>query len=219
MLRGRLHLRLDQVENNWAALGFAGTLGLTPNETLDIHFDRGLLFDPHNRALPCLRAFLKSARQWIERKGHRTTYIWAIENIGDGYGIHAHLLIHVPPALSVRFHQLRTRWAWKAGLNLGAKNVIKRKPLPTVNHAIGKLKYMTKDLDPRHWPIFTDIAGRVHLHDSGKPSDQEIYTKKCGVSRNIDAKARRAYQAQRQAATVRRLGRGQLGQPLAASIA
>ncbi|WP_126174614.1 rolling circle replication-associated protein [Altericroceibacterium xinjiangense] len=189
----RLNLTLEQVQNNWAALGFADHLELRPNLTLDIHFDRGDLFDPVNRASGSLQAFLKSARQWIERKGSKTAYIWVLESRGDSDGIHAHILIHVPPALTRRFHDLRPRWARKAGLNMQIGKVIHREDMPTLEATKGKLQYMSKDLHPKHWPIF-QAGGRIHLHDCGKPSDQPIYGKKAGVSRNIDAKARASHQ-------------------------
>ena len=197
-LRARLSISLEQLENNWAALGHAMRLGLTPNETFDVHFDKGDLLDPYRWAKPCLQAFLKSARQWVERKGYQTAYIWVLENRGDGegHGIHAHVLIHVPPALATRFHQLKPRWARKAGLNMGLPNVIHREAVPTAEAAKGKLRYMSKDLDPRYLHLFTDQSGRVHLDDRHKPSDQPIYGKKCGVSRNIDAKARAAFHGQ-----------------------
>ena len=179
-------------------LGHSIRLGLRMNETLDIHFDRGDLFDPNHRAGPCLQAFLKSARQWIERKGYQTAFIWVLENKGDGggYGIHAHVMIHVPDAVRTRFHQLKGRWARKAGLNMAISGVVKRKPLPSLKAAKGKLQYMSKDLDPRFWHLFRDSSDRVHLDDRGKPSDQPIYCKKCGVSRNIDIKARLNHQVQ-----------------------
>jgi len=192
------YLAIDSLENIWAAFGHSIRLGIRPNETLDIHFDRGDLMDPYRWARPCLRAFLKSARQWIERKGYQTSYVWILENRGDGngHGIHAHVLIHVPDAISVRFHQLKARWARKAGLDMAVAGVIERRTMPTIEAAKGKLKYMSKDLDPRYWPLFQDDGGRIHLDDRGKPSDQPIYGKKCGVSRNIDAKARQAFREQ-----------------------
>lgn len=194
----RPYIGLRQLENFWAALGHSARLGVRPNETFDIHFDRGGLIDPLNFARVSLREFLKSARQWIERKGKQTSYIWVLENRGDGegHGIHAHILIHVPPELATRFHQLKPRWARKAGLDMGKQGVLNRTVVPTLEAAKGKLRYMSKDLDPRHLPIFQDVTGRVHLDDRGKPSDQPIYGKKCGVSRNIDAKARMAYRGQ-----------------------
>ena len=210
----RQHLGIDQLENIWAAFGHSIRLGVMPNETLDIHFDRGELMDPYRWAKPCLQAFLKLARQWIERRGHKTAFIWALENRGDGdgHGIHAHLLIHVPPVLATRFHQLKRKWAKTAGLNVSIAGVIHRKPLPTLEAAKGKLQYMSKDLDPRWWHLFEDCTGRVHLDDRNKPSDQPIYGKKCGVSRNIDAKARSSYRGQHITAAVEGLSSGQAGQ-------
>jgi hypothetical protein len=75
-----MHLSLGQVENNWAALGHAKRLGLSPNASLDIHFHRGELDDPIRNSGTSLQAFLKSARQWIERKGGETAIIWTMEN-------------------------------------------------------------------------------------------------------------------------------------------
>ena len=79
---------------------------------------------------------------------------------------------------------------------MAVAGVIERRTMPTIEAAKGKLKYMSKDLDPRYWPLFQDDGGRIHLDDRGKPSDQPIYGKKCGVSRNIDAKARQAFREQ-----------------------
>lgn len=196
-----LHLTLAQLENNWAALGHSARIGLLPNETFDIHFHKGGIADPHNQARISLQEFLKSARQWVERKGEQTAFIWVLENRGDGggHGIHAHVLFHLPPKLAVRFHQLKPRWARKAGLDMAVAKVMNRERMPTLNSAKGKMQYISKDLDPKHWPIFKDPTGRVHLDDRGKPSDQPIYGKKCGISRNIDAKARNSHRAQQTA--------------------
>ncbi len=69
------HLSLEQIENNWAALGHSERLGVRPNASLDIHFHRGGLDDPTCNAGASLKAFLKSARQWVERKGGKTAII------------------------------------------------------------------------------------------------------------------------------------------------
>lgn len=196
----RQYLTIEQLENIWAAFGQACKIGLQPNATFDIHFDKGELHDPLKNGLPCLKAFLKSARQWVERRGHKTSYIWTIENRGDGlgHGVHAHVIMHVPPELNRRFHELRRGWASRAELNMIRSGVVNYDPLRTFKSAKGKLQYMSKDLDPRWWALFEDVTGRVHLDDRGKPSDQPVMSKKCGVSRNIDAKARNAFQAKQQ---------------------
>lgn len=197
----RLHLSLAQVENNWAALGHAERLGLRPNVSLDIHFHRGGLDDPTRNSGAALKAFLKSARQWIERTGGRTAIIWTMENrIGLGReGVHAHVLMHVPADLLTRWHQLRKRWARKAGFdNIGA-DAFNYKRLKTLEQAKGKLRYMSKDIHPDALPIFLS-APRYHvegcppsLDNRDKPSNAPVYGLKTGVSRNIGPKARASY--------------------------
>ena len=197
----RMTLTLEQVDNNWAALGHAERLGLRPNASLDIHFHRGGLSDPTRNAAASLQAFLKSARQWIERKGGATAILWTMENrIGVGReGVHAHVLIHVPGDLLTRWHQLRRRWARKAGLDVTKAGVINFTAVPTLEAAKGKLRYMSKDIHPDALPIFK-AAPRFHvlgqppsLDNRDKPSNAPIYGLKSGVSRNINAKARATY--------------------------
>jgi hypothetical protein len=189
-----MHLTIGQLENNWAALGHAEHLNLRPNASLDIHFDRGGLDEPIRNAGTSLKAFLKSSRQWIERRGGQTAVIWNLENrLGVGNdAIHAHVLLHVPPHLLTRWHQLRRTWARKAGLNVSKAGVINFDHLPSLKHAAGKLKYMCKDLHPDALPIFK-AGGRVHLDDRNKPSNAPVYGLKTGVSRNINAKARASH--------------------------
>lgn len=201
----RLHLTLEQVENNWAALGHAEQLGLRPNASLDIHFHRAGLDDPPRNAGASLKAFLKSSRQWIERKGGQTAVIWTMENrtgVG-GEGIHAHVLLHVPADLLTRWHQLRRRWARKAGMEPNKAGGIHFTALPTLENAKGKLRYMSKDIRPVDLPIFYTLPclrypeGRKHLDQDPPnhlPSNAPVYGLKTGVSRNISPKARSSYQ-------------------------
>jgi hypothetical protein len=144
---------------------------------------------------------LKSARQWIERKGGATAIIWTMENrLGvGGEGVHAHVLMHVPDSLMTRWHQLRRRWTRKARLEATKAGVVNFTPLPTLEAAKGKLRYMSKDLDPAAFAIQVDgiplfeAGERVHLDDRDKPSNAPVYGLKTGVSRNINAKARASY--------------------------
>jgi hypothetical protein len=203
-----MHLSLEQLQNNWAALGYAEQLGLRPTIHLDINFNVGDLFDADTNASASLRAFLKLARQWIERRGERTAYIYVLENrycgIGQS-GVHAHVLIHVPCHLREDFHRLKRSWArnrevgltWKPGL-FGPKGK-SRPPIRSLAGVKGKLQYMSKDLNPAAFTIQVDgtplfkAGGRVHLDNRGKPSNAPIYGLKTGVSRNINAKARASY--------------------------
>ncbi|GAC1582730.1 MAG: hypothetical protein NVS3B5_17140 [Sphingomicrobium sp.] len=140
--------------------------------------------------------------------GGQTAYIYALENRPSDLretGVHAHVLIHVPIALRERFHSLKRVWVsnervgmtWKSGL-LGPPGK-PRKAIPTLKGVKGKLRYMSKDLDPAAFATLVDgvllfeAGGRIHLHNSGKPSTGAIYGKKTGVSRNIDVTARDSY--------------------------
>ncbi len=202
----RMHLSLEQLENNWAALGHAERLGLRPNVTLDINFSVGGLFDPDQNARASLRAFLKLARQWVERRGGRTAYIYVLENRYTGVGetgVHAHVLIHVPDNLREEFHSQKRIWArnpevgmtWRSGL-FGPKGK-RRLPIPTLEQAKNKLRYMCKDAHPKALAIFEPFinpsTGKPHLHNSGKPSNAPIYGLKAGVSRNLNVAARASY--------------------------
>ncbi len=195
------HLSLEQIENNWAALGHAERLGLIPNASLDIHFHRGELDDPTRNAGTSLKAYLKSARQWIERRGGETAIIWTMENRSGfgGEGVHAHVLMHVPARLLIRWHQLRRTWARKAGLEVTKAGVINFAPVRSLDGAKGKLAYMSKDAHPEVLAIFEPFlnsrTGKPWLHDANKPSNAPIYGLKTGASRNINAKARASYRS------------------------
>ncbi len=188
-----------QLRNNWAALGHAQRLGLRPNVSLDIHFDRGGLDDPTRNAGASLQAFLKSARQWIERRGGETAIIWVMENRSGfgGEGVHAHVIMHVPDDLMKRWHELKPRWARKAGLSMAKGGVVNFEPVRSWDGAKGKLAYMSKDAPPKMLAVFEPFinprTGKPWLHNSGKPSNVPIYGLKAGVSRNLGLAARTSY--------------------------
>jgi hypothetical protein len=100
--------------------------------------------------------------------------------------------MHVPDSLRARWHNLRRRWARKAGLEANKPGVVKFTALPTLENTKEKLRYMSKDIQPDALPIFY-AGGRVHLDNRNKPSNAPIYGLKTGVSRNINAKARASY--------------------------
>jgi hypothetical protein len=199
----RWNLTLKQIKNNFAALEHAERLGLRPNITLDINFGVGELLDADYQGGACIRGFLKLARQWIEKEGGQTAYIYALENrlthIGLS-GVHAHVLIHVPDHLRARFHNRKSGWANRVGLTCreGLFGPTKKKqPRPrrmtTLEAVKGKLRYMSKDAEPRALALFIASDGKPLLHDSEKPSNAPIYGMKTGRSRNIGAKARASY--------------------------
>ncbi len=199
-------LTLEQLRNMWAAFDHTTSIGLILNVSLDINFGAGDLFDPDQNAGGSLRAFLKLARQWIEKKGERTAYIYVFENrytrFGES-GIHAHVLIHVPSDLLSDFHRMKKRWVvneavrMKCEPKLFAPTNRAKKVIRTLEGVSGKLLYMSKDLKPSAMANgipFLESRGFI-LDDRKKASTGPVYGLKGGVSRNINAKARTSYQA------------------------
>jgi hypothetical protein len=203
--RPKYQLKLSQLENMWAALSHAEVIGLRPSAALDINFGAGDLFEPDKNAGSSLRAFIKLARQWIEKRGAQTAYIYVFENrhtCPDETGVHAHVLIHVPSAMLSDFHRMKKKWVKNKAVRMKckprlfaptnrAKNAIK-----TFEGVSGKLLYMSKDLDPgamANGVPFLEARG-FNLDDRGKPSTGPVFGLKCGVSRNINVKARTSYQ-------------------------
>ena len=115
-------------------------------------------------------AFLKRYRDWMRHHGERASWVYSHET-GSFYGIHVHLLLHVPERLNEEFRRCPRRWS-KAGSKKGyvAKTVRTRKiaiqqKCDDINEQVyilwlkSKLHYMLKaaskrteaDLDVREW--------------------------------------------------------------------
>lgn len=199
----KMRIATDQFSALWAGLGHAERLGLRPNWTLDIHYGRGELADPYLYWSESLQCFLRLIRDWVRSHGERTAYLYATEHrMGVGAtGIHTHLLIHVPPRLSNRFGQLIRKWGRAAGLVMKQPSKVMNPHkigggVPTLKAAAGKLRYLCKDLESEGLELmapFKRLNGKPQIHDCGAPSNGGVLGKKVGVSRNIDAKARRDY--------------------------
>lgn len=205
---GKLHLRLAQAEEMATALGFSEKQGFRLTRAIDLHFNQGDLDLDVSRPQTALQRFLKLAREWIESRGGQTAYLWVIENRRFGgspisgeqvereteKGVHAHILIHVPPALVKRFCELQRGWLKAAGMAGNNRRTIKGKQLPTADAVKGKFLYMLKDLRPRDLAVFTvqrpDGSKWVQLDNRFKSSDLPVYGQKAGTSRNIGKAAR-----------------------------
>lgn len=54
-------------------------------------------------------AFIDKAREWMRHHGHAMPWVWVQEH-GDTFGQHAHILLHVPDELSDLFRPMPRRW-------------------------------------------------------------------------------------------------------------
>lgn len=55
--------------------------------------------------------FIDKAREWMRGHGYPVTpWVW-VQETGDTFGQHAHILLYVPPELADLFRKMPRRWA------------------------------------------------------------------------------------------------------------
>ena len=98
--------------------------------------------------------FISLAREWLRAHGYKMPWVWVQEH-GDVFGQHAHILLHVPPDLDELFRPMPMRWA-KAITGQGyASGTVQSQrvqgakaadwnPEPYRAALLGKLHYMLK---------------------------------------------------------------------------
>lgn len=113
--------------------------------------------------------FINRARDWMRWHGHPMPWVWVQEH-GDTFGQHAHVLLHVPAELDLLFRPMPMRWVKTIIPTRYVKGTLQSQRLasayncdtnPDLYHAVllGKLHYMLKcapaplerDLDLRGW--------------------------------------------------------------------
>ena len=106
------------------------------------------------RAVWATGQFIDKAREWMRDHGHPMPWVW-VQETGDTFGQHAHILLHVPSKFDELFRPMPRRWA-KAILGgryvfktvkskrvAGAK-AIQANPMQYQAGLLGRLHYMLK---------------------------------------------------------------------------
>jgi hypothetical protein len=62
------------------------------------------------RAVWATGQFIDKAREWMRGHGYVMPWVW-VQETGDTFGQHAHILLHVPPELDDLFRTMPRRWA------------------------------------------------------------------------------------------------------------
>lgn len=115
--------------------------------------------------------FIKRARQWMQRRGYRLSWVW-VQEYGDGYGAHSHMLLHVPPELGPLFSPKPLRWVKDILPGAYIKGVIETERIRGAESAYAvpelywmnlyaKLHYMMKAAPPE-LEARLDMTGRGH---------------------------------------------------------
>ena len=103
-------------------------------------------------AVKATGTFIKMARDWMRRHGYPMPWVWVQER-GDTFGQHAHILLHVPQGLDLLFRPMPRRWAKAIAAEGYAKGTVDSQRLAEAYSAnpelyrarlLGKLHYMLK---------------------------------------------------------------------------
>ena len=137
--------------------------------------------------------FLDLLTKALARHDSKTAWLWTLEN-GDRKGGHCHLLVHVPAALVSLLTRLQKGWLRRITGKAYRSRVFHSKPiggrrgLETGNpelHAVNladAFGYVLKGADAKAAEKFA----LTRLEPGGR-----IIGKRCGISQNISAKARK----------------------------
>lgn len=116
--------------------------------------------DPQ-RAVWATGQFINMAREWMRHHGYPVMpWVW-VQETGDTFGQHAHILLYVPPELYDLFSWMPTRWARAIVGGKAPGGLVDTKPLPGAKSAsinpgayeaqlLGRLAYMLKNA-PEEW--------------------------------------------------------------------
>jgi hypothetical protein len=116
-------------------------------------------------------AFVKSARDWLGNHGFAMPWCWVQEH-GDIFGQHCHLLLHVDPSMDDLFRPMPLRWVKTILLGAYEPKTLQCQKLATARSAkyhtqayhaelTGKLHYMLKTA-PAHLEAPLGMSGWGH---------------------------------------------------------
>lgn len=177
--RSTYTLDADQVQNLFRAFRFAETLGLDLQTPATIAWS-------HTRVKPDdiprgFVAYKERASKWLGRRDVPWTGIFVHEN-GAVFGLHSHLLIHVPEHLQDPFAAMSQHWA-----NAKRKSATQLRP-SSGNGPLGWLHYMAKGINPTdHDCRIVAEQFRINPSENGRGW---VSFKRSGTTENIGWAAR-----------------------------
>jgi hypothetical protein len=180
---GTRYISVAQATNIIEAVKFAKLVGLPLVAHLTIHWAyTNVGDDPDGRRFAKVREGLA---KWLRRHGIVFAAAWCIERMSRGQAevVHCHLLFHLPPEYRARrLLQVEAaifRLVERHGGGYWADEVIKLTVWPNPDG-----KYLIKGGGPKVWKQF-------RLRKEHRRLQGIIHGKRCGVTQNIGAAARR----------------------------
>ncbi|MCL6698290.1 hypothetical protein LZ496_05780 [Sphingomonas sp. NSE70-1] len=166
-----------------AAAFHARRIGLPLNRHVTIRLEQAGISD--GDAVWAIGGFLTRLRDWLRKKGHRTAFTW-VRECGPIIGSHVHILLHLPPGVSLTGQRSR-RWIEAISGRPYRAGTIKTKRIPqsaydeNLSVLVG---YLCKGASP-------EVADALGL-DRRKTGGRAL-GKRAGWSENIGQKARRQW--------------------------
>jgi len=186
-LRSMGHISLRNAENVIQGAGFAAQIDAPLNRHFIISWE---VAGFQGRVKEAQRHLLDLARHWLSPRGHKLTYVYAIET-GHKLGYHLHLVIHLPDELIRQFDiMLRHSWipritgeSYVKGSVKMTKDTQKRENYHQSKRDL--LRYILKGVNQEA----SEILGWRPREGAGFVSG-----KRCGTSQNIGPRARANHQ-------------------------
>jgi hypothetical protein len=185
----RARRRTESLSNHHAngvieAALHARRIGLPFNRHMTIRLEQAGI--PDSEAVRAIGAFLTKFRDWLRKKGFKTAHAWVREN-GRVIGSHVHILLHLPPGVTIGAHRSR-RWIEAVSGRRYRAGTIKTRaisPRAYDDNLVAVVGYLCKGASD-------EVAEGLGL-ERRKPGGR-IIGKRAGWSENVGAKARRQWQ-------------------------
>jgi len=143
------------------------------------------------QAMDALSAYLKQARDWTSNQGGQTACVWVREL--SSAGAHAHVLVHVPPALERMYLVKHRYWLMNACKRPYAKGAVcTRKIYGWESARRGQVEtYLVNLKNVTAYLVKGANADAVNaLNLNRKKPGGTIIGKRCGFSQNLGPGAR-----------------------------
>ncbi len=143
------YLTAKQVDRLFIACEKAYALGHPLNRFFTIQYND---YATPKKPQKVITNILEHTRKWLQRRNLPVAYIYVLEN-GKYKGIHAHILVHIPPNYQVDYKRALRNWVpfeWsKQRINTKTIRYPSFGDLHPLNSIYGTLRYMCKGIDER----------------------------------------------------------------------
>lgn len=185
--RASLAIRLAAAAGLRDAVLFACQADMPLNRFVTIHWDAAAVADDQ----AATARYLKLAGDWVRVRGGVFAFIWVRES-GEQKGRHVHILMHLPPNLTLGFNRRQRGWLKACGAAWRAKVILTRPIGRSLQHALsGGADYQTNLLELLDYVLKgADQAARAVLGIVRQKDGGLIQGKRCGFSQNLGPRAR-----------------------------